>query len=80
MELYEQMILKILEKQPGLIAADTETLKEAFDSECYRALVQIREILKNDALNDEECFNKIEEIVCVFESLGSGGGVRHDFG
>ena len=27
-----------------------------------------------------ECFIKIEEIIRLFESLGSDGGVRHDFG
>ena len=44
------------------------------------ALVKrIKEILEDDELEDEECFMKIEEIVCVFEDLGMGCGSRHDF-
>ena len=27
-----------------------------------------------------ECFQKIEEIIRAFEEIGSGGGIRHDFG
>ena len=26
------------------------------------------------------CFQKIEEIIRAFEEIGSGGGIRHDFG
>ena len=44
------------------------------------ALLQIQHILKDESLNDQECFYKIEEIVRVFERLGSGCGSRHDFG
>lgn len=36
--------------------------------------------MKDDDLEDDECFIKIEEIVRLFEGLGSGGGNRHDFG
>ncbi|MGI6261134.1 MAG: hypothetical protein ACOYJR_04765, partial [Acutalibacteraceae bacterium] len=37
-------------------------------------------ILKDDCLNDAECFTKIEKIVCLFEESGVGCGSRHDFG
>ena len=37
-------------------------------------------VIEDDSLEDDECFMKIEEIVCAFENLGSGGGNRHDFG
>ncbi len=49
------------------------------EMECYKALKRIKEILEDDELEDEECFMKIEEIVCVFEDLGMGCGSRHDF-
>ena len=47
---------------------------------CYQALCRIKEILEDDTLEDPECFLKIEEIICVLEELGSGAGLRHDFG
>ena len=50
------------------------------ESECYKALLKIKQILDDDNLEDKECFDKIEEIVCVLESIGSNGGSRHDFG
>ena len=37
-------------------------------------------VIQDDSLADSECFMKIEEIIAVFEILGSGGGLRHDFG
>ncbi|MGN0502077.1 MAG: hypothetical protein ACI4HN_04055 [Ruminococcus sp.] len=49
------------------------------ESTCYKALNEIKSILENDSLTDEECFLKIEEIIRVFERLGSNCGNRHDF-
>ena len=48
--------------------------------ECYKALRKIRAILADDRLNDAECFQKIEEIVQVFDQMHVGCGGRHDFG
>ncbi|MEE1055782.1 MAG: hypothetical protein UH239_00850 [Acutalibacteraceae bacterium] len=48
--------------------------------ESYKALQKIKTIIEDDSLEDKECFMKIEEIVCLFEALGSDGGNRHDFG
>lgn len=48
--------------------------------QCYQALQKIKAVIQNDSLTDNECFMKIEEIICAFEALGSGGGSRHDFG
>ena len=47
---------------------------------CYEALGKIKAILEDDSLSDRECFQQIEEIVNVFESIGSSCGSRHDFG
>ena len=56
------------------------TVAEVIEGKCYQALQKIREILDDDSLDDPECFERIEEIVCVFEEIGSNGGSRHDFG
>lgn len=80
MELYEEILLKVLTSQTGLSTVDLQKLKELFNSECYSALQKIQEILKDDTLDDSQCFDKIEKIICVFESTGSGCGTRHDFG
>ena len=54
-------------------------VKAIVELECYKALAKVKAIIENDALEDSECFQQIEEIVCTFEELGSGGGSRHDF-
>ena len=45
---------------------------------CCRALWEIREVLDDDSLSDPACFKKIEGILSVLETLGPGGGGRHD--
>lgn len=81
MDLYVEMLREILYKEtvqvtfPNLTVDQTELL----DSIAYRALKKIRDIVRDESLRDEECFKQIEAIVCVLESIGSGGGNRHDF-
>ena len=41
---------------------------------------KIKAIIQDDSLEDKECVNKIEKIVCTLEEIGSSGGNRHDFG
>ena len=53
---------------------------EIIEIRSYCALKKIQEILKDDTLSDPECFQKIEAIVGVFESIGASCGTRHDFG
>lgn len=73
MELYEE----ILKSTIVLPEIDAEKIVE---NKCYQALQAIQKIIRDDRLNDRECFWKIEEIICVLEALGSNGGNRHDFG
>ena len=81
MELWQDIFLKLLRDQKMEIAfPQMPDMEELLTSECYRALQEIRNILKDDTLSDKECFEKIENIVCVFEKIGSNGGGRHDFG
>ena len=81
MELAVELLSKLLERReinvtfPGLNLTAPDILEAA----SYQALCQIQDILRNDALDDPECFQRIEEIVQVFERMGSGCGSRHDF-
>lgn len=56
------------------------SIPEIVESAACRALREIHRILWDDSLTDYECFQKIEQIVSVFEDLSSDGGSRHDFG
>ncbi len=55
-------------------------INELAEKECCIALKKIHEILTDRDNSDEECFQKIEEIVMTLESLGIGCDDRHDFG
>ena len=82
MELYKEILIEVLAKQKMEVYFPDiyiET-KAIIEMECYKALEKIKAVLCDDSLDDEECFMKIEEIVCIFEDLGSHGGSRHDFG
>jgi len=77
MELYQEIMLKYLlshNREKGI------DLAELVNDAAYQALKQIKLILEDDQLDDPECFWKIEQIVRVFEELGSNAGTRHDFG
>ena len=83
MELYQEILCHVLANEkvqvsfPELVNTDVTKIVEL---ECYKALGKIKAILEDDALADSECFQQIEEIVCTFEELDSGGGSRYDFG
>ena len=57
-----------------------EPFTQIVEGQCYQALCKIKAIIEDDRLNDSECFQKIEEIIRAFEEIGSGAGIRHDFG
>lgn len=44
-----------------------------------RALRRIQQILSDGALSDQDCFQKIEEVVTLMEELGLSCCGRHDF-
>ena len=73
MQLSQEILIYLL-KREGF------DLQRDFDNECYRALAKIREVIRDDTLEDEDCFMRIERIIIIYEELGSGGGTRHDFG
>ena len=79
MGLYEQILLR------GIEAGEIQTVLTDsghawLEGKCYRALKEIQAVLNDDTLDDPECFMRIEQIVEIFERLGSNGGTRHDFG
>ena len=75
MELYEEILLHAVKQGKFSLTAD-QTITNA----CYQALLEIKAVLENDHLTDEDCFWRIEEIVRIFEEIGSDAGSRHDFG
>lgn len=81
MELLKDIIYDKIEKDEinVIILGKNTDIYKLLESTCYKALNDIKTILENDSLSDEECFLKIEEIIRVFERLGSNCGNRHDF-
>lgn len=82
MELYKEILVNCLAREEMHILFPNLKVdaKAIVEMECYKALQIIKEIIEDEELEDDECFYKIEEIVCLLEELGSDGGVRHDFG
>ena len=82
MKLFQEMLVKLLEKETVQVTfpdLDTDPAK-LIELKSYWALSRIKRIIEDDSLSDAECFQKIEQIIQTFETLGSGGGNRHDFG
>lgn len=77
MEIYELILREAIANDviPSL-RIDSAKLLEL---KCYQTILRIYEIVAQDALDDAQCFERVEEIVCALEDLGIGGGNRHDF-
>lgn len=82
MELFIEILTHYLaqEKTQSLLPDLQHIGKEIVALQAYRTLCKIREIVRDDTLDDTECFERIEQIICAFEEIGSDGGTRHDFG
>lgn len=82
MELYKELLVQILAQQDVQVTFSNCSLdlNRLVESAAYQAICRIRALLEDDSLDDRACFKKIEEIVCIFEDMGSSGGGRHDFG
>ena len=81
-DLYKQILIEALSNEKVQVTFPNLSIdaKEIVEGVCYQALKKIKTILDDPSLEDEDCFQKIEEIVCTFEEIGSGGGIRHDYG
>ena len=82
MQLYADMLEKVLKEGNGrfIIPGFKINADRIIKTRCYKALREIKKVLEYYTLEDEDCFKRIEEIVCIYENIGSGGGTRHDFG
>ena len=78
LELWKTILSKIIKECDAatIMKLDIEKL---FEKECYKILEKIKAILEDNSLNDKDCFQKIESIVCQFEEIGSNCSTRHDF-
>ena len=78
MELFKEILTRILEKEEINISFPNLKLSaaDAVEMASFKALYKIKSAIENDSLTDFEC---MEEIVSVFEELGSAS-IRHDFG
>ena len=81
MEFYKYLLAKLLENEEIKIVFPSLKISpsEMVEMRCYNALNEIKAIIEDDGYTDEECFLKIERIVCLLEDLGSSGGSRHNF-
>lgn len=82
MELFIAILQKLFENEKVEVSFPNLKLdlNSVFEQECFKTLQKIKAAVEDESLDDSECFKKIEEIICIFEHLGSDGGGRHDFG
>ena len=82
MQLYKEILTQILSNQEIHITFPNLNINPTviIQSESYQALQKIKAVIHDDSLTDNDCFMKIEEIICIFEASGSNDGTRHDFG
>ena len=80
MELYRELLIEILrwEEMEVTFPQIEDSLADIVNLKSVQALQKIRDIVRDDRLEDDECFMQIEEGVCTLEALGSDGGLRHD--
>lgn len=81
MELYKEILSHALMygEVRVVFPEQAQDTAQIINSSCYQALQKIKAIIEDDSLSDKDCFMKIEKIICVFESLGSDCGNRHDY-
>ena len=78
MDLYREILIGILsnpEVQIQIVGFDMDKLIDSVDLTNLHALRRIKAAVEDESLSDFAC---VEEIVCILESIGSGGGFRHD--
>ena len=79
MEMIQKMLAQMFSRGEVVLTLSPE-MAEHLESKAIETLGRIRAILADDALDDPECFDRIERIVCELESIGIDCGARHDFG
>ncbi len=80
MELWRELLISGLQNETyNLDCIDDKTLKEIVDSRSYQVLLQIKQTIEDKRLLDQDCFIKIEKIICLLEDNQIFCD-RHDFG
>ncbi len=81
MNLYKEILSNILENEEcRVVFPNVEgSFSELVETKSYEMLKKIQEIIRDSELDDEDCFMRIEEIICLFEQNGCSAGTRHDF-
>ena len=80
MKLWRELLISGLQNESCTFDyIDDKLLKEIIEKQCYKALLQIKNIVDDENLSDKDCFNKIEEIICALEKNNIFCN-RHDFG
>ena len=80
MELWKELLICGLKNNNSEYTCfDDAKLKDIVENTCYKVLLQIKQILNDDALSDQDCFFKIEKIISTLEQNDIFCD-RHDFG
>ena len=81
MELYKEILTHVLSREEVQVSFPNLKIdaQKIVETAAYMALRNIKEIIHDESLEDDECFKKIEAIIIEFEALGSDGGFRHDY-
>lgn len=79
MDILMRVLADKLEKGEIKLEIHREVIAE-IEKECMEVLRRIQGILADDSMEDPECFERIEQIVCAMESIGLSCGSRHDYG
>lgn len=64
-------------KEQDMATKNRET--KTYELQCYITLAKIKHVLEDDTLTDRDCFQRIEEIVSIYEEMGDKIRFRHDF-
>ena len=79
MEILQRMVANMISRGEATVILSDDMTKH-LENRCFEVLERIREIVADDELDDPECFQRIEQIVCELEIIGVDCGSRHDFG
>ena len=82
MDLYKEILIEmLLNEQTDIKFTNLQVdLENALLSRCYTALNEIKNIIADDSLSDNQSYAKIEAIVNLFNQLGIDSGNRHNIG
>lgn len=80
MELWRELLISGLQNESCKFDyIDDKVLKEIITDRCYKILLQLKETINDESLQDKDCFIKIEEILYTLEKNNILCD-RHDFG